>query len=302
MKRYGGWVGRLLAVIAVVGASWSAAPFAQSASAAAPPANNPQSSSVGLQGKVPSAPPTQGATITTPTNGQSFTRTPISMNGLCPSGLLVKVFANNVFVGSVMCVGGSYSIQIDLFDGRNDLVARVFDALDQPGPDSNIVSVTYINDQFRGTGVPMLALTSNYARRGANPGQTLTWPIIMSGGTGPYAISIDWGDNKPDTLISQQFAGTFDISHIYDTAGVYNIVVRATDKNGDTAYLQLVGEANGAVTQANTGGAAGSDNTTVPVKVLWIPAAASVPLIVVSFWLGRRYELTSLRKHLESLE
>jgi hypothetical protein len=267
--------------------------------ATGPSSENPQSGSVGLQGTVASDPPTRGATITSPTSGQAFTQAPVSVNGLCPSGLLVKVFANNVFVGSALCVNGSYSLQIDLFDGKNDIVARVFDALDQPGPDSNIVSVTFTSNQFKQSGFPLLTLTSNYARRGASPGQPLIWPIIMTGGTGPYAISISWGDNKPATLLSREFPGTFDISHVYDAAGVYTIVIKATDKNGMSAYLQLIGEANGAVTQA-TGTTDGTGQNQKPlIKVLWLPAAIAIPLIASSFWLGKKYELSVLRKQLE---
>lgn len=262
---------------------------------------NPQSGSVGMQGTVPSAPPSRGATITTPVNGQSFTKTPITVGGLCPSGLLVKIFSNNVFVGAVMCTNGSYSVQIDLFDGQNDLIARVYDALDQPGPDSNVVHVTFINAQFQNTGIPLLSVTSNYARRGANPGQTLTWPFIISGGTAPYAVSIDWGDGKPASLLSEAFAGNFTADHVYDNAGLYQITVRATDKNGQTAYLQVVGEANGAVTQSR---ANASNGPAVIIKnhILWLPAALLVPLLAVAFWLGRRYELSVLRKHLEQEE
>jgi hypothetical protein len=56
---------------------------------------------------------------------------------------LVKIFKNNVFGGSVQCDRGNFSLQSDLFVGTNELVARVFDELDQPGPDSNIVTVTF---------------------------------------------------------------------------------------------------------------------------------------------------------------
>lgn len=271
------------------------------AQAAAPPANNPQSGSTGLTGSIASEPPTRGATITTPTNGQTFNNLPITVSGLCPSGLLVKIFDNNVFMGSVMCVNGSYSIQIDLFSGRNDLVARVYDALDQAGPDSNIVTVNFNDSQFNPGGGELLTLTSDFARRGANPGETLVWPIILSGGTGPYAISIDWGDNKPMDLMSLQFPGEFDIKHIYDTAGTYTITIKAVDKNGLTAYLQLVATANGAVS------ADAQDDKDTPsiitvTKVLWLPAALMLPMIALSFWLGRRYELASLRKHLENID
>lgn len=261
---------------------------------------NPQAGSIGLEGKIPSAPPTRGATITTPGNGQAFSRTPITVAGLCPKGLLVKVFSNNVFVGSVQCDTGSYSIQVDLFSGANELVARVYDAFDQAGPDSNLVRVTYNDAQFNPFGYSLLSLTSSFAQRGANPGATLTWPVILSGGTGPYAISVDWGDNKATDLISQQFTGTIDLKHVYDSAGMYRVIVKATDKNGLSAYLQLVAVANGAIT-ANTVGDGNKNGQTVVTRIMWLPAAVSLALIGVAFWLGKRYELAAIRKHLETL-
>src|SRR5579862_8573775 len=136
------------------------------AEAANPP---PQSGSVGLEGTISTAPPTHGATIAVPGNGAVFTSVPITVSGLCPTGLLVKIFDNNVFVGSTLCAHGSYSLQIDLFSGRNDLIARVYDALDQAGPDSNTVTVTFNDAQFLQFG-PQLTLTSAYAERGAPPG------------------------------------------------------------------------------------------------------------------------------------
>lgn len=255
-----------------------------------------ESGSVGIEGTIPANPPTTGATITLPTNGQVFRELPVTVRGLCPDDLLVKLFKNNVFAGSVQCVGGSYSIIIDLFSGQNDLVARVYDALDQAGPDSNTVTVSYA-DTANIPGV-RVSLTSNYAKRGANPGENLEWPIIMSGGTGPYAISVDWGDAKTPDLISQSFPGTFNIKHIYDSPGVYNIVIKATDKNGGTAFLQLVGVANGPLSQTSAEQNGGS-GTQIRTKILWQPAAISIPLIMSTFWLGKRYELYTLRKRIE---
>src|ERR1019366_6714996 len=66
-------------------------------SAASP--TNPQSGSVGLQGTIPGPAPTTGATIATPTNGQVFSNLPITVQGLCPSGLLIKLLINNIFSG-----------------------------------------------------------------------------------------------------------------------------------------------------------------------------------------------------------
>ncbi|HEX7962986.1 MAG TPA: PKD domain-containing protein [Candidatus Saccharimonadales bacterium] len=272
-----------------------------SASANIPPPG-PASGSSGLQGTVKTPAPKDAATITTPTNGQSFGKMPITVAGLCTSGLLVKVFSNNVFVGSAQCNNGSYSMQVTLFDGTNELVARIFDALDQPGPDSATVTVTYNNSQFAGGGAPQFTLSSLYALRGANPNEQLNWPIIINGGTAPYALSVDWGDGKAATLYSEPFAGNVIINHTYNSAGTYVVIVKGTDKDGQTAFLQLVGQANGAVTQSSTK-ANGKESTVITItKVLWIPAALCIPLIAVSFWLGRRYELAALRRHLERPE
>lgn len=257
---------------------------------------NPQSNSLGLQGTVPSAPPTQAATIAVPSNGQSFTAIPITVSGLCQTGLLVKVFSNNVFVGSVTCVSSSYSLKVDLFSGRNDLVARVFDNLDQQGPDSNTVSVTFIDAEFIQFG-SRVTLTSQYARRGADPGTSLSWPFVLSGGKGPYAFSVDWGDGSTPDLKSVSSASSITVSHVYNQAGVYIITAKATDANNTAAYLQVVGVANGAITGAlNTTGSQATTKTTI----LWEPALIAIPLLLASFWLGQRHELYMLRRSIEA--
>lgn len=263
------------------------------ARAAFPPEQS--SGSIGLQGTIASSPPTTGATIVTPVNGSSFSAVPITVNGLCPTGLLVKLFANNVFVGSVYCAAGSYSLQINLFPGTDDLVARVYDSLNQSGPDSNQVTVNF-NDTEAAKYGSRVSLTSAYAEIGVNPGSSLTWPIIISQGSPPYAIDVNWGDGSPDSVISQKNAGTFNITHTYNNSGIYYIVIKASDSNGTNAYLQVVGVANGAILKNNS---SKTGNTVVQVKVLWWPAVAMIPLIIAAFWVGRRHELFSLRSEME---
>lgn len=257
--------------------------------------------SVGIEGQISAPAPTTPATISIPRSGQVFTTLPVTVSGICPDGLLIKLFKNNVFAGSVQCNGGSYSMIIDLFDGQNDLVARVYDALDQAGPDSNVVTVTYTSTKPSFTG--RVSLTSSIAKKGANPGDVLVWPIALSGGSGPYAISVDWGDGKTPDLISQAFPGTFNIQHVYDNPGVYNIIVKATDSNGGVAYLQLVGVANGPLSQESAAAADDKkdDNTATKtkVKILWQPAALLIPFIITTFWLGKRHELHVLKKKIE---
>lgn len=251
--------------------------------------------SIGLEGRITTTPPTRGATITTPGNGAVFNNIPITVNGVCPASTLVKIFDNNVFVGSAFCTNGSYSLQISLFSGQNQLVARVYDALDQAGPDSNTITVTFNDAQYLQFGTHV-TLGSSFALRGAPPGQTIEWPIILSGGIGPYAVSVDWGDGTSTDLFTLESSGDFTIKHTYKSSGVYKVIVKATDKNGGTAYLQLTAQATGATQSSNKGG---SGESYIKTTVLWWPVLLMIPLIFAAFWVGRRHELFTLRKQLE---
>ncbi|HSX06541.1 MAG TPA: PKD domain-containing protein [Candidatus Saccharimonadia bacterium] len=258
----------------------------------------PAPGSYGLEATKLQPPPTTSATIATPVNGASFTTSPITVSGLCTTGLLVQVYDNGVLVGAINCTSGSFSLQVSLFTGQNDLTTTQFDDLGQPGPQGNTVTVNYNNASFTAFGT-LVTLTSNYGRRAANPGQTLTWPLLLSGGTGPYAFSINWGDGTKPDLKSQALAGEVDISHIYSQAGIYHVTVTVTDTNGVSAFLQLVAIANG--TPANTNGSAtnAKGGTILVTKVVWWPSVVGIVLLLPAFWLGRRSQLVSLHRKLE---
>lgn len=253
--------------------------------------------SVGITGTIPSPPPTTGATISLPINGTTITSIPVTVSGICPNGLLVKLFKNGVFAGSVQCDNGSFSILADLFPGANELIARVYDELDQAGPDSNTVNVTFIDNSANATMANRPSLTSNFAKRGANPGQKLTWPILLTGGVGPYAVSIEWGDGKTD-LLSLQNPQEFIIDHTYDTAGVYRIVIKVADARDALAFLQLTAVANGPLSQTNDQSTENSAST-VKTKTIWWPAALLIPFILSTFWLGKKYEKRRIRRRIE---
>lgn len=263
------------------------------------PTTRQSDGTVGLQGTVTAAPPTQAATIVSPSNGAVFRNLPVTVTGWCPNGLLVKMFKNNVFSGSVMCENNSYSLQVDLFSARNDLVARVYDAFDQAGPDSNIVTVTFDDNTARPDIAARISLTSNYARRGANPKELLTWPVIASGGEAPYAISVDWGDSTPADVYTVTTPGEFTIKHQYDQSGVYRVLVKGSDKNGAVAYLQLVAIGNGEVKQQDVAGATATKTGAGKTIVMWQPAAIAIPLIVSTFWLGKKYEVIRVKRRLQ---
>ena len=253
-----------------------------------------QTGAVGLQGTVPGPPPSQAATIDVPRSGQSFSSLPITVSGFCLNNTLVELYKNNVFAGSVECANSSYRLQIDLFDGRNDLVAKEFDALNQQGPDSNIVTVNF-SSPVPSIG-PRILLTSEFSKRGANPGSILSWPVTLSGGSGPFAISVDWGDKSKPDLISQQIGGILNLQHTYAQAGVYNVLIRASDANGNVAFLQLVGVGNGPIQQ--TGAKTSGIITNEKTKIIWWPIIVLFVLIFIAFWLGQKRELEAIRRRL----
>ncbi len=255
-----------------------------------------ESGSVGLEGKISAPPPSKAATITFPRNGQTITELPVEVTGLCPGEVTVRIYKNNVFAGSAPCQNGSYAIKIDLFAGKNELIARVYDDLDQRGPDSNKVTVTF--PVGKSSARDRITLTSAFARRGTDPGEDLTWPLIVSGGNGPYAITADWGDGKESDVLSQAAPGNFNIQHIYDSPGIYSVVVKAVDTNDDVAFLQVVGVSNGNVPEGGAAGDSGGGQTFT--KILWQPALITIPLLASAFWLGRKHELYVLRKRLEN--
>lgn len=260
-------------------------------------AQNPQSGSAGLTGTVPADPPTEGATISFPTNGQSFSTTPITISGICPTDLLVKVFKNQVFAGSVICESnGTFELQSDLFSGQNELIARVFDALEQPGPDSNTVTINY-DDSATSNGAEKLILTSNFATRGADPGSTLTWPLALSGGIGPYAVSVDWGDGTNE-VVSLDLAGNFTLKHQYEQPGTYKTIIKAADSQGDTSFLQLVSIGNGLLQGKLDDGAGAAQVITRNNFIIW-PLYLMVAFVISTFWLGRRYEVRRIRSRIE---
>lgn len=261
------------------------------------PTPDPQPGSYGLGATKTQPPPTQAATITTPGNGGSFTTSPITVSGVCETGLLVQVYNNAVMVGSVMCTSGSFSLQVSLFAGTNELTATMFDDLEQAGPMSNIVSVTYSDTNFAAFG-ELITLTSSYGRRAAPAGGELSWPLQLTGGTGPYAFSLDWGDGSATELKSQSLSGVVTIAHNYEKAGIYNLNVKVSDVNGVSAFLQVVAVASGKVDTSTAAASTGDSNGAGRTVILWIPAAIALILLFPAYWLGRRSKLVSIHNEM----
>jgi hypothetical protein len=268
-----------------------------SVSAASPP---PQSDSIGLSGTMPAKPPATAAVITSPSGGAHFSTSPVTISGTCPPDTLVEIYKNNIFAGSVPCGdNGKFSIDVDLLIGQNVLIARVYDVLNQPGPDSNPITVYYDALPAQASslaplyfGGSQLLLNTDAVYRGIFPGQLLSMPLTILGGLPPYAVNIQWGDSS-NTVVPRNDNITFSVTHTYHKPGTFQITLQGSDAQGRVAFLTVAAIVNGQPPAATT-----SKGTNVPMNkllALW-PLYVSSTAVVFSFWLGERREKHLLEK------
>jgi hypothetical protein len=271
--------------------------IAYTASAASP---GPEAGSIGLAGTVLGKPPKVAATIDNPKDKQRFSISPVVFSGTCPVNTLVELFKNDIFAGSTPCANdGKYSLEVDLLIGQNLMIARVYDALNQPGPDSNEVIVFYdaLPPQAGAAamldfGGAQLLLNTDAVFRGVFPEQELTVPLDIIGGTPPYAVNIQWGDSTNKVIVRSSNT-SFNIGHTYVKAGTFQIGIQATDALGRVAFLTVASIVNGQPSVATIANASAS--TTNKLLLLW-PLYAGVFAAVASFWLGERREKQILSK------
>ena len=256
----------------------------------------PEAGSIGITGIVPGEPPTTGANITSPANNQRFAESPVTVSGTCPANTLVEVYKNDIFAGSTICnTRGTFSFDIDLLIGQNTLSARVYDALNQVGPESNRITIFYDalppqpDPNFNSTdfGGSQLIINTDSVFRGGFPNKDFNLPVTILGGTPPYAVNIRWGDTN-NRVLSRNDNQSFFARHIYTRAGTYQISIQATDAVGRVAFLTVASIVNGSPdgTTGVTSGASASKNWLI---AMW-PFYVSLVAIVVAFWLGELYE------------
>ncbi|NCU37600.1 hypothetical protein EOL96_00860 [Candidatus Saccharibacteria bacterium] len=262
----------------------------------------PAAESIGMSGIVPGVPPSEGATINTPTNGQRFSQTPITVAGKCPKDTLVEIFKNDIFAGSAICTNdGTFTLLIDLLVGQNTLIARVFDSLNQQGPASPAVTVYYdaLPPQSSAItslnfGGPQLLINTDAVFRGAFPGKEMSLPIDILGGRAPYAVNVQWGDST-NKVISRPDNTSFRVSHIYQKAGTFQLSIQATDADGRVAFLTVASIVNGQP-DPEVVAAVTTKTTSNTLLMLW-PLYAATFAAVISFWLGEWREKRMLIKH-----
>jgi hypothetical protein len=280
----------VLVGILLLGSSWAAQ--------AAPPAVNPQTGSVGLSGTVRGPAPNTAATIVSPRTNSSTSSTPVTIAGTCPVNTFVSITKNAIFGGATPCLDdGTFSLQVDLFEGANALVAQVTDALGQFGPASATVNIFYNAPSLGLAGGAVgrqLFLEASATVLGGDPAQELSRTATIVGGVGPYAVSWDWGDNQT-SLLSQAVDGTVVGKHTYVRAGTYRVILRVTDALGNSALLQMVTVVNGPAEQA--GATKGNGAGSLPGTLLsaW-PLYGLALVMVLFFWLGERRAIHKLHR------
>jgi hypothetical protein len=256
---------------------------------------------------VPAAILTSPAVITSPTDGFSFNTSNILVEGYCPDGSYVNVYNNGGFSGTSMCTtGGTFQLELSLFLGTNDLVARAYNITNQAGPTSSGITVTYTIAVSPTTPTPPpttvlpLLLVSNFQYQTFVVNNTFSWRVQIQGGIPPITLTISWGDSKQTEVITNA-SGLLTIKHTFSQQGYYPVIIKATDANGDVHILQLAAlirnpnaaniySTNYLLPAPSVGGLAKFfESTKTWLWIAW-PSLAIIGLMITSFWLGERQE------------
>ncbi len=213
--------------------------------------------------------PTSAAVITDPTDNAVLHSSPVTVSGTCPvitPRVIVVILVDGQETSSVACDASyTFSVPVDLSYGDHTLIARIYTITNDRGPDSTPVHVHYPAPPAPPTpSSPRLPSTLTAPRGtptntpgGSSNGQRLViisrqpfivygpskdavWIGHISGGTPPYHLHINWGDNKSDNYSvdgSEQY-----FHHHYRIAQAYIEILSATDKVGAraTSYIAAV--------------------------------------------------------------
>lgn len=130
-------------------------------------------------------------------------------------------------------------------------------------------------------------IIANCIKRSVFTGDTITLPVRITGGTPPYALSINWGDGLTElkTVLDTDY---HNYQHTYSTAGIIGVSFKTTDAKGMTSFLQTVVQVNGASTPATA--TTPFTNITAGLSSVWteapVPLYVAAVTLVLGFWVG----------------
>lgn len=262
--------------------------------------------------------PPAAAVITSPRAGDKFVSSPITVKGTCPAPHFIRLYRNEIFSGSAQCIaGGDFTVSTDLFEGPNDLEARIYNAAGQEGPRSAVVTVTYSQDADPATPghqtddaieEPFFITTDKFFKANLDKPQ-IEWEFNVVGGHRPMNAAVAWGDGT----ISEVKGITdskFSASHVYAKSNAareyYPVDVKVVDADADEATLEVFNILNyttesGAETGNNPlslipSSAAVPPDAGIFTQALYAwPAYGGVTLMAGSFWLGEQQGFMGIR-------
>lgn len=277
-----------------------------------------------LGGTVKGKPPEVAAIISQPTDQKHFTTSQLTISGSCLQDKYVEVYRNKVFAGMTLCDSeGNFVITLSLVPGKNNIIVKTRDALGQYGPDSKQHTIFYdAPAQVLSSNRTPLVIYTDPTEYQTGLKQEFLLKYTLIGGQPPYAVSINWGDGGPDTLVSHRVATDYSATHIFAKAGNLTLRLNVIDADGTTSSTQTI------VIVSPTIGAVGStvggcpDNTkaassladlqnrctaALPSNLLdkAMPVVAAAGLLTASFWAGEqviyhqalRMKITHFGKH-----
>ena len=122
-------------------------------------------------------------------------------------------------------------------------------------------------------------------------GDTTIVPIRITGGTAPYALSIDWGDGITElkTVLDSEY---HNYTHTYKTSGIIGISLKTTDANGATSFLHTVVQVNGV--SAHSANSTPLHNFASGLTSIWteapVPLYVAAVALVLGFWVGDLFQ------------
>jgi hypothetical protein len=258
---------------------------------------------------------TEPAVITSPTDGQRYKTKPIAVAGTCPYQSYINLYRNGVYSGTALCnPDGTFGLLSDLSLGANILQTHVFNVTNDEGPLSGAITVYYeppapttvtAAKPSASTPAAAFALSGEYQYHGYKVGEEANLKVSISGGIGPYALHMAWGDGSESNYVQM---GTKPVvaTHTYSKAGSYSIKINGVDGSGATAFLQttaLITNDKHALIASPTNKPTSSSSIASRLHSwLWLlwPTYASLILMAISFWLGEREELYILQRRYNS--
>lgn len=241
-----------------------------------------------------------------------------------------NVFAGSTYCTEA----GVFSLQIQLHSGKNVLTSFNYDNLNQAGPATSSVTVYLKNNGQKVATVPQSVISQTIQTLPSNPTTitglnnnfsdcsnynvgdipaddephiTLvcvprlflpelpqTLGILAWGGTPPYAVSVDLGNDSND-LISIPSVGYRTMKFSYAVPNIYKLSFKLKDQTGKQATIQTTVQVSGSI---STPTATDSNNNQVGIGQTVASSLSSAPMplyivalaVTLGFWGGDLYD------------